>query len=666
MLTKRFSFLLVLLALVFGNAVIGCAQDATATQPPTMQDQPDPQQQQQEKVKLEKKATALLEQVIAEAQSLRLPENRIRVQITAADMLWDRNQGRALSLFTEAGASVAQLTVGVDRGDRDEVRGLAQLRQDLVLTAARHDADLAYQLLRSTQSQTPDQNAANGRRGAPQGNLDQSLLAAVAATDPKVAYQKAVESLDKGEYPSSLSKVLAQLKVKDKEDFKKLSDKALGKLGSDALLSSRDAGSLAMSLLRLGPSPESTSDTSSGDNSSSASATPAPAGATNGTGSTAAANNNSPVLSQSAFHDLMDTTITAAMSATPLAPGANNFRGGRGGPRGQQTTDQQTPPDDAQIQQTNARTLLMGLQSMLPQIDQYLPDRAQSVRQKVTELGMGNNQMIFGQQMRTAMQGGTSDSLLAAANVAPPQMQSRLYQQAALKAVDEGNTDKATQIATDHLDETTRASVIQAVDIKKMSTTASPEKLGEIRLKLASLPSDADRVKFLIALAAALQKDNPKLALKFLDDAKTLVSKRATNYKDFEQQLAVADAYSTLDPKRSFDVLEPGIGQLNELLSAAAVLNGFEVEIFKDGELPLRGGNDLSNMVVRYAQELASLSKLDFEQAKATADRFQLPEPRLLAKLSIVQSLLGVQPIAPNGGGFGGLGGRGVVFGRGQ
>ena len=168
-------------------------------------------------------------------------------------------------------------------------------------------------------------------------------------------------------------------------------------------------------------------------------------------------------------------------------------------------------------------------------------------------------------------------------------------------------------------------------------------KFDEIKQKLAALPSDSDRVKYLIELSTATQKDNPKLALRFLDEARNLVNKRVTNYKQFEDQLKVADAFSAVDSKRSFEVLEPGIAQLNELLSAAQVLNGFEIEIFKEGELSLRSDNDLVGMVSRFGQELASLAKVDFDQARMTADKFQLPEPRLSAKLQIVQSVLGVQ-----------------------
>ena len=125
----------------------------------------------------------------------------------------------------------------------------------------------------------------------------------------------------------------------------------------------------------------------------------------------------------------------------------------------------------------------------------------------------------------------------------------------------------------------------------------------------------------------------------------TFVNKRVTNYKEFEDQLKVADAYASLDSKRSFELLELGIGQLNELLSAASVLNGFEVEMYKEGELSLRGDNDLVAMVARYGQELATLAKIDFDHARMTADRFQMTEPRLNAKLSIVQNILGVQPM---------------------
>jgi hypothetical protein len=148
--------------------------------------------------------------------------------------------------------------------------------------------------------------------------------------------------------------------------------------------------------------------------------------------------------------------------------------------------------------------------------------------------------------------------------------------------------------------------------------------------------------------------EDAKLALTFLGEAQRLANRRATNYSHFDQQLRIADAFASVEPSRSFEVLDPGIAQLNELLSAAALLSGFEVNIFKDGELQLAGGSGLSDMVSRYGQELALLAKVDFARAESSANKFQLAEPRLMSQLAIVRNVLGVPQVAPLISGFGG------------
>jgi len=609
---------------------------SSAAQEPT----PDQAKQQEEKAKLETKAIALLEQVISESQGLKLPENRIRVQIVAGDSLWDRSPGRARTLFANAGALLGQNIIDAADSDREDRQIMNILRRDLVLTAARHDAELAYQLLRQTQPPAPTNNANNRRRGGfPEvDNLEQSLLAVIAATDPKVAYQKATESLDKGEYPVSLTRVLAQLQTKDEEAFKKLSEKTLSRLSSDNMLASTQASNLAMTLLRPGPQM----------------VKPANAPASNNNNARV---NSTPLLSESAYHDLLDRTITAALTATARTNtgggGGNPRRAARAGtmvfgtasPDGpiEVLSDADTGQSPENAQQNNARMLLRNLQGLLPQVDQYLPERSQAVRQKLTDVGIGNNPMAdFANQMRNVMQQGDSESLLAAAGNAPGPLQSALYRQAAQRAIDEGNTDRALDIAN-RLDETQKNLVIHEVELKKLATNVTEEKLNEIKQKLAALPNDGDRVKYLVDLAGATQKENPKLALRFAEDARAIVSKRAVDYRDLENQIRVAEMFATLDPKRSFEVLEPGISQLNELLAAAQVLDGFEVDVFRDGELPLQGGSQLGRVIGRFGQELASLAKIDFERAQSTADRFQFSEPRLMSKLAIVQGVFGVR-----------------------
>jgi hypothetical protein len=611
------------------------AQDAAASPTVTPSDEA--------KSALEKQAYALLEDVVTDAQALKLPENRVRMQVAAADLLWKRDEGRARTLFTNAAAALTELLQQAngnnDRQAFNQARTGVQLRQELVLAVARHDAPLAYQIFQTTR---PPQQTATDVRGARQfmnddSFLEQRLLALVAATDPALALRKAEEMLDKGDYSAMLASVLAQLQQKDKTAAARLSDKILARLQPDNLLASREADSLAFTLLQPGPRP--------GD-------TQQPANTQTTTG------NTTQVLNDAAYRSLMENLIAAALKATPAPAGATRggqggVRGGGGGGvnvvRGGQTIIIPTQ-SDAQIEQSNARMMLMTLQMLLPQIDQYVPARAQAVRQKLTELGTGNNNNPRANmtQLASAMQQGTSDSLLAAATTAPPQLQARIYQQAAFKALDEGNVERARQIASDHLDADTRGTVTQAIETKQTIIKAKANQLEDVRQTLARLSSDEERVELLLQLADAARADNQKLALQFLEEARTLVTRRATSYPELDRQLQVAHAYAALDPARGFEVLEPGISQLNELLPAAAALSGFELNVFKDGEMALPGNNMLGSMVSRYGQELAVLAKSDFERAKTTADRFQYPEARLLVRLAIVQGVLGGRSVPVN------------------
>lgn len=89
------------------------------------------------------------------------------------------------------------------------------------------------------------------------------------------------------------------------------------------------------------------------------------------------------------------------------------------------------------------------------------------------------------------------------------------------------------------------------------------------------------------------------------------------NYEQLQNKLQVIRVLGAGDPARTFELLQSGIDQLNELISAAATLNGFEVEMFVSNEMPLPGNGQLGAMVVKYGQELALLANSDFRRAVA-------------------------------------------------
>jgi hypothetical protein len=626
--------------------------------------QPSADELEKQKTERETNAYRLLDQVIDEAQSLRLVENRVRIQINAADMLWDKNQGRARGLFSMAGEGVAELWRSQANANNNRRQIMpdgnsftfqgpqgppnfrnVQLRTELVLSAARHDAALAYQLLAATKPPANvQQPTADGRGPRIQqlsdDNLEQTLLGRVAALDPKLAAQNAEQMLAKGQFPSTMSEVINQLYKQDPDAADKLADKTVKQIQAANILTKTDVAGLVQTMLRSGPRP------AAAPSGSSSSTTP----------STAASTGPQPVLGQAAYVDLLSTVVDAALKATPAAQNAQ--RGQQAARRGVTFgTSSQTPqpPTEEQIEQTVARRLLNGLQQTLPMIDQYLPSKAPMVRQKLTEMGMTNNSLANIAQTFSALQGNpTADALLQAAQVAPQQMQSRLYQQAAYKAIDEGDTERARQIANDHLQNNARDVVMQRIDFKEMTKKAEGARIEEIRQTVSRLQTDNEKLDMLIQVAGDVQKTNQKLALQVLEDARQIVNRRATSYEQFEQQLKVAHAFSSIDLSRSFEVLDPAISQLNELLSAAAVLSGFEINMFRDGEMSIQNGNGLTSTINRFGQELAVLAKSDFERSETLAGRFQFAEPRIMTRLSIVQGLLGLKP----------AGGPRVLFGN--
>ncbi len=640
---KKLSVLALALLLFSFSQSLAIAQNEPAQQPAT-------EEQEQQKAEREKNAYRLLDQVLDEAQSLRLTENRVRVQINAADMLWDQNQGRARSLFSMAAEGVAEMwrtqarqpnrsrefqdangvsfmTSGPGGGGPQNFRSFG-LRQELILTAARHDAALAYQLLAATKPPASMQNVVEQRGTRAQmnseDNLEQMLLGRIAALDPKLAAQNADQMMDKGQFPRTLPEVINQLRGQDSEAADKLADKTVKRIQAANLLTNNEASVLAQALLMPGPRQP----------------------AAEGTAATQPVQGRAASLEQSAYVDLLSTVVDAALKATPSQNNQRPAANPRVRAASPAVVNAARPqPADAQVEQNNARRLLVGLQMSLPMVDQYLPAKSQLLRQKMSEMGMANSPPANMAQTFGALQGNpTSDALVQAAAVAPPQLQGRLYQQAAYKALDEGNTERARQIATDHLTERARETVMQRIGFRELAKKAESSRVEEVRQTLARLQTDNEKIDFLIQVANNAQKSNPKLALQMLEEAKQMTSRRATGYQDFEQQLKVAHAFATVDPARSFELLDPGINQLNELLSAAAVLSGFEMNMFRDGEMAMQGGNGLTSMIGRYGQELAVLAASDFERADMLAGRFQFAEPRIMTRMAIVQGLLGKRP----------------------
>jgi hypothetical protein len=618
MMRRRISLFSGIGMILLAASLVVMAQDPATTLTP---------EQEKAQAALREKALQLFDQVVADVQTLKLPENRLRIQWEMGDLIWDYDEARARGLFAQSLAGISELIRNLDVNDRrfrELLQIPTQLRQECLTAISRRDPKLAYESFlglrlpvapppaNAPPNMPPNQNA-NPQNS--ETNLEMSLLAAMAASDPRLALQNAEASLEKGQFPNSLARLLAQLQQKDKDAAVRLKEKIFKKLNTSTLLSNQGAATLALSLLRPGPRLSGTQTV------------------VTATGNSNNNNSNNQALDEASYRELLELVVATALSTGPISMQPPRPVG-PGAPRDE---------GQAQIAQNNAnaRTLVSGLSPMQAQIDKYLPGRSAAVRQKFAELGIRTNPITIDAEISALMRQGTTDAILLAATRTTGETQKMLYQQAAYKSISEGNVDRASQIANSYLDQRQRDSIMQEIERQKTMQTALAGKMEDARQVLAGMRTDNERIGWLTQIASmAVKKNEPKLALPFLEEARNMVNRRAENYQQLELQMRVARAFAPVEAARSFEVLALGVEQLNELVSAAAVLSGFELPVFKEGEMRLQGGGQLSNMVTRFGQELANLARGDFERAQNSADRFQRFEARLLARLSIVRNLL--------------------------
>jgi hypothetical protein len=573
----------------------------TFAQTPTATPQTDEQRKAQKE--LEHKALNLLDDVIKDSDSFKHAENRIRIKMIAANILWKYDEARARNLFRETMASLIDLLNEPPSGDPAETRkmieGPKELRGEMLQMLAKLDGRMARELLHATRSTTVKPNNVRGMNPDPDLQMDLNLAIQVAASDPKLASEIAEESLSKG-LSYQLPNIITAIRAKDPDEAARLASDLMTKLRAEKLDSNGEARRVAIGLLQIATVPPDDDEKNS-------------------------LKNAPPLLDQATLRELTEMLAKEALRA---------------------------PAQNAD--------LLSSLQSMMPVVEKYSPSQATQLRRKAPQkVEEGEDTEDAGDLKKSdweaysqVLEKGSVDDLLAAAAKAPPGVSDALYQRAALKMLEDGNQDRARQIVNEKIqDPAQRQQMLAQLDQAAAVAAAEQGKIEQARKILATLRTDEERAMLLAQLATgAAAKGDKKSALQLLDEAHGMMSQRAKNIRQLVAQLMVARAYIHLDPARSLEMLEPVVDQLNELLGAAATLGGFFIEeLVRDDEIMLSpfaiffnlASNDFSN---QYVGDLAALARADFDGTKALVNRFQRDEIRSLLRLLLAQSILSPPP----------------------
>jgi hypothetical protein len=572
-----------------------------------------PAEKKKAQVEREKKTLALVDEITKELQSLKLPENRIRIEIGLAGALWPRDEKRARLLFKEAAASLSEIAAAIENGDQEDADqdGLAQqLRNEMVQMAAAHDPRLAVDFLRATRTESTSRPPNSGLTNL-EAQLEMRVAIQIAAKDPSEALRVAQDSLKISLDYESLN-LLYSLQSQQKTVAEKFLDDILNAIRTYGIGNS-SATPIAMNLLRTwiennraakDPAAQRTTTRLSLSN-----------------------------LDERTARELCNMIVNAVLSDAPandglatsfVADGRRHFVG------------------RASLYPGMIHGMLQQLKPILPDIEALAPDRIGALRARVTETEKTfETQQGPWVQYQELAQNGTPEALMEAARTAPIEMASGLIQQAGWKAINNGDDENARQIIEKIDNPRQRAEMGTQLVRQRISRAREQKKLGEARALLSRLPLE-EQVTSLVELAeASVTAGDKPSAFQLLGEAQALLADRALNYPQLQAQMRVANAYAHLDAARGTSIVEGVIDHVNELVEAARVLNGFDVQgYFRSGEFVIKSDNPLSAIAQECGQALATSARENLDQGRTAAERFQRSELRLIALLQIVQAAL--------------------------
>lgn len=538
------------------------------------------------------KGIALLADIEAMTPQIKSAHARVKVQLQAAQLLWDIDQKRASALFAGAAASFNEFFASIDPDSLQYLYpAVGQLRFEIVQALAPRDPDAALSFLQSsdeTISSALDPDEVFKQESALQLTIADQIM----RKNPKRALQMARQNLKHGFAPA-LTNTLSELIRQDPESAAELANEIAMKVAGEKLLKRQDAAYVAANLLRFIPQSDVNTESTNG------AARP-------------------PVLSEDRIKELIQKVFDEAISYTPP---------------NRQTYD---PARDA------AWNMLHALKSIGPRLDAITPGGSAAVDKKFAEL---NSETYGTVQTQVSSNSEGLGERLETIGKMPAEQREQQYIQLAYSEGNNGDLTRAREIVNERVTNPfQRRQALKQLDQQEMYHALSKGKVDDVMRILSGFRNSRERAQQLTQIAMQIGPGLKRAtAMRILDQARNMLatSLQAENGDQMQALLEVARAFTRYDVNRSFEIIDPLVEQFNAMTMAARTLNGFGQDYYYDEEeLDFQNGNPVANVLTQISSVLGSTAIVNFDRTKVTADRIRAPEARLKIYLDIAQQTI--------------------------
>jgi hypothetical protein len=601
----------------------------------------EPRQTEEEKKaakELERKALALIDELVVDTMSLRRADNRAYVLAVASDLLWDRDEGRARALAREAmNQAVAHLreakeevverrselsnalpdTASTTRAEAlyRLASSASTLRSVVLDLLASRDAKLALEFLRLASPLSWEEK--EEKKQEAEKRLELRLASLTVESDPQTALQIAEKYRgDKPDY--QFITLWRALLGKNPKAAASLTERVIGDLKSRDLADSDASDFVYHTLDVLRSRAGETADTR--DNPDTSNATRLVSAEI-----------------QQAYRDALEVVVAAALKVTAA-----------------QLEDKDI------LERRWARDLLGRVQRLLPDIEKHLPSRAPAVRAKLAQFpevfpGRHVPRGPSWEEVKNMIENKSPDELMAiAAEFQDGVFKPMLYRNAATKFIRQGDTARARQVLKDFLlNDMDSGQFFAEIEFKEREQAMKEGKLEEARKNVSRLRWSEERALAWIELARKAEADkDQKLRRESLAEAGEFLGDQMEAQSQIAARLELAAASVDLDPDRCFEILGSAIDRLNTTLNAVMTVVKFNRKILTpdgvvtesgdmDGEIAL---GDLYDFTQVLDQRLLAFAQTDFDRAALALKRLEVDVIRVRTCLLLLDRVLRAEP----------------------
>ncbi|MEJ7861481.1 MAG: hypothetical protein WKF90_07575 [Pyrinomonadaceae bacterium] len=519
--------------------------------------------------------TTLVEQILADAKNLRLPENRAFVYAKVGNALWEKDEKRARALFQNSIADLiaAQMEAEAEKGKKEYLNNLIygqSPRWEILHAIAGRDAELALEAVLKTRPVKITQaisnlNSDNQSRSQYYAQKEirneQSIIAKAIEQNPQRAVKLLRESLKK-ELSYDIVNQLRKLHQKDPETANELAETVGQNLLATKFDEHRQDTSLLQNfLVEFGhvKTPE-----------------------------------NAAMLKvpDSLVRDLADKLVKFL-----LRPSATSF---------------------------------YANSSAIKIVERFFPASVQQIKQKQAKFENQNGQS---ESFNKLMNGEASpEELLSQADKYSEHLRNQIYRRAAEKTAQSGNVPEAQKIIAANMSEEESDSYLSQFNSQLASQAVSQGKFNEANQFIDQIKDEDSKLNGLINLATSIYEktpqENQKWAASVLDQARALVPNMPETISEMNYLAQIAAAYAQIDSSEGFRLIESLTAPLNEYFEASAIVAKFsDYGNFRQGEYQI-SSNSLP-FAYSLTNVLQKLKSKDFDRTLLFINAFNRLDTRI-------------------------------------